>query len=131
MGTAVGFKVMTPPVLFVVLLIPKAPAAVVTFIVADAVEPAAVAVTVAVPMAGAPVPETVTANFPLASVVPDVGLSVSWPPVVVTQDTVYGVPTRAAPCAFLAMKVMVAGDVPSLGTLEPVVPNTESVEPSI
>lgn len=110
---------------------PKVPATAVTLIVADAVEPAAVALTVAVPTAGEPVPETIIENLPEVSVTPEVVLSDSWPPEVVTHDAVNGVPISPTFCAFLATKVTVTGDVPSLGTLEPEVPNTDSVEPAI
>jgi hypothetical protein len=130
MGTAEGVRVTTGPVLFDVWAIPKVPAGAVTLIVADVVAPAADAVIVAVPVA-VPVPATVSENLPNASVEPVVGISVSWPPVVVIQEAVNGVLASPVPCAFLAIKVTVTDAAPLLGTLEPVLLNTESVEPDI
>ena len=110
---------------------PNVAAADETVMVAEAVDPAATEDTVAVPVAGEPAPETTIENTPDEFVVPDVLSRVNCPPVVVTQEAVNGVFASPLPCAFLAIKEIVTGEVPSFGTLEPVDESTLNVEPAI
>jgi hypothetical protein len=111
-----------------VSLIAKMVAAGETVPVVVAVDPTEVAVTVAVPLPPA-TPETVVENLPALSVVPDVGLTLTTPGPVVATET--GAPATTEPAPFLAIKVTIAGDDPSSGTVKPPPENTSSVEPDI
>ncbi|MDH4189046.1 MAG: hypothetical protein OEW21_02415 [Betaproteobacteria bacterium] len=127
MDTDVGAEIAAPP-LSRVWLIAKVVDDSVTLTVAAAVDPTAVAVTVATPTPPA-TPATLTVNFPALSVTPDAGVTVTTP--VPEATTEIGALATPVPCAFRAMKTILAGDVPLSGTVWPLPLNTASVEPEI
>src|SRR3989338_7333905 len=92
-----------------------------------AVAPSAAALTVTVPDPPA-APAAVTVSWPLASVVPDAGVSVTFPvPVLVKVTAALG--TTLPPASFAVM-VKVTGDVPASGSVVPV-EFTVTVDPTI
>lgn len=92
-----------------------------------AIAPSAVALTVTAPAPPA-TPATVTASWPLASVVPDDGVSVTFPVPVLVKAT--AAPETILPPASFAVMVKVTGDVPSSGSVVPV-EFTVTVDPTI